>query len=361
MSTTYHPGDAPVNLAEAVLRWAVNILHSRGYSTVGLACSALQADASTRKFLRLTNLHRESWIAMLLSDRETDYLATEVSTSELPFVTFGEFLLQRNWPVPRVIFHDANLDWLLIEDFGDVRLQEALIGVTVERKRKLYGQAMKLLVKLQLMTYDARESNSIAARRVLDEATLRWEFFHYVEWGIEALHSTSITETERATLDSEFGRLSQEIVSAGYVLVHRDYHSRNLMVLPDGELGVLDFQDAVLGSPTYDVTSLLLDSYVSLGWEFVNDCVEDFHWQLVGAGVVVGDIESFRRLFHIQGIQRCLKAAGRFVYLARVCQNPGLLPVIPPTLEFVRRMLDIYDDLATVRECLVRYEQRLAR
>ncbi|NGZ60976.1 MAG: aminoglycoside phosphotransferase, partial [Nitrospira sp. LK265] len=132
---------------------------------------------------------------------------------------------------------------------------------------------------------------------------------------------------------------------------HRDYHSRNLMV--DGSrLGVIDFQDALMGPTTYDLASLLRDAYIQLDEALVDDLVGYYLDQLAERRFVWTDRAAFRRLFDLTSIQRNLKAAGRFVYIDRVKGNPKFLADIPRVLSYVKRNLEKYSELETLRKHL---------
>jgi aminoglycoside/choline kinase family phosphotransferase len=141
------------------------------------------------------------------------------------------------------------------------------------------------------------------------------------------------------------------------VFVHRDYHSRNLMV--DGNrLGIIDFQDALMGPATYDLASLLRDAYIQLDDALIDELIQYYVAGLAARRVHV-DPAGYRRLFDLTSIQRNLKAAGRFVYIDRVKHNPRFLADIPRVLGYVRRNLEKYPELATLRSHLSPYVPEL--
>jgi aminoglycoside/choline kinase family phosphotransferase len=163
-----------------------------------------------------------------------------------------------------------------------------------------------------------------------------------------------MAEPDRRIVRAEFQKIAELMAAQPRVFTHRDYHSRNLMV-NGGGLGVLDFQDALLGPAMYDLASLLRDAYIALEEELVTELI-GYYLDQVGTERVGGlDRESFRRLFDFTSIQRNLKAAGRFVYIDRVKGNPKFLCDIPRTLGYVRRNLLKYPELSTLRKHLTPY------
>jgi aminoglycoside/choline kinase family phosphotransferase len=142
------------------------------------------------------------------------------------------------------------------------------------------------------------------------------------------------------------------------VFTHRDYHSRNLMV-DGGRLGVIDFQDALMGPATYDLASLLRDAYIQLDEALVDDLVAYYLDRMAERGSVWNDRPAFRFLFDLTSIQRNLKAAGRFVYIDRVKGNAKFLADVPRVLGYVKRNLQKYSDLAALRKHLTPYVPEL--
>jgi hypothetical protein len=157
---------------------------------------------------------------------------------------------------------------------------------------------------------------------------------------------------------AEFQRIAELLAAQPRVFTHRDYHSRNLMV-DDGRLGVLDFQDALMGPATYDLASLLRDAYIALEESLIDELVQYYLDRMAEQGAVWADRAAFRRLFDLTSIQRNLKAAGRFVYIDQVKKNPKFLSDIPRVLGYVRRNLATYPELATLRKHLTPYVSEL--
>jgi len=180
-----------------------------------------------------------------------------------------------------------------------------------------------------------------------------WEFDHFIEYGIEKRAGKALPDKDRHAIRTEMRKLAEVMAAQPRVFTHRDYHSRNLMV-QDGRLRVLDFQDALMGPASYDLASLLRDSYLSLDQGLIDELVIRYLEGRARASAPL-DRVTFLRLFDLTSIQRNLKAAGRFVYIAREKHNDRYLQYVPRTLGYVRRNLEHYRDLHPLRKALARY------
>jgi len=161
-------------------------------------------------------------------------------------------------------------------------------------------------------------------------------------------------------VDREFEAISRALDAEPKGFTHRDYQSRNLMVLPSGEQAVIDFQDALLGPRQYDLVALLRDSYVELEPGLVDDMLRRYLDRLAAEGGPRLDYPPFRATFDLLTVQRKLKDAGRFVFIDRVRKNPGFLPSIPASLRYVREAFSRRPDLAQLQEILAGHVPELA-
>ncbi|HEX2055635.1 MAG TPA: phosphotransferase, partial [Nitrospiraceae bacterium] len=185
-----------------------------------------------------------------------------------------------------------------------------------------------------------------------------WEFEHFLEYGIGARLDKPMDPGDSSAVQAEFYKIAELLAGQPQVFVHRDYHSRNLMV--DGHrLGVIDFQDALMGPATYDLASLLRDAYIALDEAMIDRLIDHFLDGLAAQGQPCRDRAEFRRLFDLTSLQRNLKAAGRFVYIDRVKRNPKFLADIPRVLGYVKRNLIKYPELAILRKHLTPYVAEL--
>jgi len=214
-----------------------------------------------------------------------------------------------------------------------------------------------LLVRLHLKATSPANPACLAFGRAFDVPLLMWEFDHFIEYGIEKRAGKVLPEKDRHALRSEMRKIAAVMAVQPRVFTHRDYHSRNLMV-QDGSLRVLDFQDALMGPSTYDLASLLRDSYLSLAEELIDELVIRYLEGRAKASAPL-DRVTFLRLLDLTSIQRNLKAAGRFVYIAREKRNDRYLQHIPRTLGYVKRNLERYRDLHPLRKALAKYVPEL--
>ncbi len=153
--------------------------------------------------------------------------------------------------------------------------------------------------------------------------------------------------------------ISAEIAAEPRVVVHRDYQSRNLLV-KNGRVRVIDFQDALMGARQYDLVSLLRDSYVVLPIALIKDCINrycDLIEERNGAKI---DRKHFMRIYHLQTLQRKIKDAGRFDYIDIVKKNPKFLKYIPATLQYVREAFEALPEYRPMQERLAKYTPELA-
>jgi aminoglycoside/choline kinase family phosphotransferase len=331
-----------------------------------LSVAPLAGDASNRRYFRLM-LHGPpgSVILMQLASPEAFKQSEEavtgaVSVSELPFLNVLKHLKAVDLPVPTLYHYDETAGLLYLEDFGDLTLAEAAGKAAPADVRALYRMAIDILIRMHARA-SRRSSDCIAFARSFDVPLLMWEFDHFLEYGVVARRGTMKPEDAHA-VRSVFQSIAEHIAKEPPIFTHRDYHSRNLMVDERGgtpRLGIIDFQDALLGPASYDLASLLRDAYIELDETLIDELIAVYLDGMASAAGYRPDALAFRRLFDFTSIQRNLKAAGRFVYIDRVKGNPKFLADIPRVLGYVRRNLDRYPELNPLREHLVPYVPEL--
>ena len=307
--------------------------------------AALSGDASTRRYFRLTPKQGPSSIVALYPD-PFDALAT-------PFYAVGQALIQMGLPVPKLLDHDGPLGVYEQEDLGDLTLQHVLADASPGQKVDLYREAIDEIVQAQ------REAPKVPQRAVcfhtaFDIEKLSWELHYFEKHFLELHRRVDLSVEDRSKLAEGFHSLAAQIASWPRVLCHRDYHSRNLMQHA-GRLYWIDYQDARMGPATYDLASLLRDSYVTLDEEFVRDRAEEFRQK----GAPDETRETFQQRFELMSIQRNLKALGTFGYMAVIRNNPVYLPYIPGTLAHVKRNLDGHPELSSLASVLRRHLEEL--
>jgi aminoglycoside/choline kinase family phosphotransferase len=274
-----------------------------------------------------------------------------------PFVDVQRYLQAIGVRVPAIRAFEEAEGLMVLEDLGDDMLETRLLAG--DDRAELYQRAVDQLARLRAAA-EARPEGCLAFGRAFDEDLYRWELHHFREWLLEAWKGATLTAAERVVVDGWFARIATSLAAEPRGFTHRDYQSRNLMVLPGGEQAVIDFQDALLGPRQYDLVALLRDSYVELPPDLVEALLHRYLARLAEAGGPRLAYGPFRETFDLLTVQRKLKDAGRFVFIDRVRRNPGFLVSIPPSLRYVREAFARRRDLAPLQEVLARHVPELA-
>lgn len=284
------------------------------------------ADASFRRYFRVTSGDKTS-IAMDAPPEHEDCT---------PFVQVAQ-LLTEAVHVPDIIARDAAQGFLLLSDLGDTTYLHAL-NREPETASSLYAAATDALVQMQLI----RQLDSLPA---YDEKLLRFELGLFPDWYVARHLQAALTDDQQAVLEQTFDRIVRNNLAQPRVFVHRDYHSRNLMVTTPNP-GVLDFQDAVAGPITYDLVSLLKDAYIQWDEERILDWAIRYWERARKTGLpVAGDFGEFYRDFEWMGVQRHIKVLGIF---ARLCYRDGkaaYLNDMPRVMHYLRKACERYQEL----------------
>jgi aminoglycoside/choline kinase family phosphotransferase len=301
------------------------------------------ADASFRRYFRFS-VNDESFIVM---DAPPDKENCE------PFIRIGRQFYELGLNVPRILEIDTDQGFLLLSDLGNTVYLSQLNQNSVER---LYGDALGALAVLQAGTLVNKDFLP-----EYDDTLLRNEMELFREWYLGRHLGITLTNEQQHMLDTVFSALAKSALEQPQVWVHRDYHSRNLMVTTSNNPGILDFQDAVMGPVTYDLVSLLRDCYIRWPEARVNDWVEGYFQLARQTGIPVGDDrEQFTAWFDRMGVQRHLKATGIFARLCHRDEKTGYLADIPRTLGYVVDVSRRYEDLmplaALIDELNIPYE-----
>jgi len=289
---------------------------------------ALAGDASTRSYYRLTLSETGEEVRRVLALMPDPFEPEQES-----FLNVAR--LFEGIPVRIPIIHDVSgADGiLLLEDCGDELLQGLVERADREARGGLYSQAIGILARIQTRGAELTSTNYFPYRIAFDEQKLGGELTYFRRHFLEGFRRASLTAAETESLEESFARLGREIAVRPRVLCHRDYHSRNLMAVR-GELVVLDFQDARMGPASYDLVSLLRDSYVDLEVDLVEEMKE-----LFCASVERPGLAQLEEEFDLVALQRNLKALGTFGYQLSVRGKSFYKRYVPGTLELVRRNL----------------------
>ncbi|HEV8398012.1 MAG TPA: phosphotransferase [Vicinamibacterales bacterium] len=315
-----------------------------GLAQRGASVVALSGDASDRRYFRV-----------LVPQDASQVLAVHpegIDFDQLPFVNVASLLASMPVPVPRILAHSNALGIIALQDLGDVTLQAHLGAATPGEHAALYREAVGLIAMLQRRGAELAGPGYVPYGIAFDVEKLTWELNFFLKHFLEAYRGASFTDDARAALSEEFATIVGELAAEPRVLCHRDYHSRNLM-LHEGQLYIIDFQDARLGPDTYDLASLLRDSYMDLTDAQVDELIAYF-LALRGQGTSAGsgDGLSFRTRFDLMALQRNLKALGTFGFQAAARVNPVYIQYIPRTLAYVRANLERHPRFARLRELL---------
>lgn len=326
--------------------WAVTQIRQLAEFEVTAKMEIVSGDASFRRYFRIHFLDH-SWIAV----------DAPVAKEDNPkFVRIAKDWYEQGIAVPKVIAQDFERGFMLLEDFGDKLLwtplhQEGMSDTQIE---DLYQHAIDELLKIQALPSDKLPP--------YDAKLLDAEMHLFSDWLVRDLLALELTDAEQTLLDQTFAQLKARALAQPQVTVHRDYHSRNLMLRQNGSLGVIDFQDAVRGPITYDLASLLRDCYVRWPPSLVDELTA-YYWELARPrAIYLHDWAHFKQDFDWMGLQRHLKAAGIFARLHLRDGKSGYLADIPNTSQYLVEVSARYPELTEFHDWLnERYVPALSR
>ncbi|MGE0462709.1 MAG: aminoglycoside phosphotransferase family protein [Vicinamibacterales bacterium] len=316
-------------------------LDEQGLSPSVTKVVPLTGDASDRRYYRVLLVDRDPIVLSLH--------AGPIDVATLPFVLVARLMRAIPLPVPAILHHSNALGILALQDLGDVTLQAHLGVASRAEHAALYRQAVGFIATLQQRGRDLASSESPPYGVAFDVEKLTWELEFFVKHYVTAYRGAALTEAVREALREEWAGIAEELAAEPRVLCHRDYHSRNLM-LHQGSLYIIDFQDARMGPDTYDLVSLLRDAYVDLTPAQVDELVAYFLALTRGAGPI--DDAEFRRRFDLMALQRNLKALGTFGYQTTSRRNPVYIQYMPRTLSYVSANLGASPRFGRLRELL---------
>ncbi len=286
------------------------------------------ADASFRSYYRL----RKNGETYVLMD------SSLMRESLPPFVDMNERLNACKVRVPRIIVKNMELGYLILEDFGSTHYLDIL---KEENYRELYRKAIDEIVKMQ--------QADTAGLPPYDKDFLHFEMALMQEWYLEKYLDITLTAEQKNIIDATLESIADVVLQQPQgVFVHRDYHSRNIMLTPKGEVGVIDFQDARAGAVTYDLVSLLKDCYIA--WDKKE--VERLALYYRDAAGLDADDATFLKWFDFMGLQRHIKVLGIFSRLHLRDGKSGYLKDIPLTLQYVLETASNYPETKGLADLL---------
>jgi aminoglycoside/choline kinase family phosphotransferase len=320
-------------------------LLEHGLAGEGTRVVPLTGDASDRKYFRVLQPDGRSLVLALHADA--------IDFASLPFANVAALFRQVPLPIPAIAGHSDALGIVALQDLGDVTLQAHLGAAPRSEHAALYREAVALVELMQRRGAELASDRYAPYAMAFDVEKLTWELAFFVRHFVEAYRGVALSESERAALDVEWHAIAEELANEARVLCHRDYHSRNLM-LHDARLYLIDFQDARMGPETYDLASLLRDSYVDIDESAFNELTAYF-LALKGRS----DAAEFRRRLDLMSLQRNLKALGTFGFQTTTRRNPVYIQYIPRTLHYARMNLEKYPRFGRLRGILSRHIEEL--
>lgn len=282
--------------------------------------SIASADASFRKYYRLSK--NDKTFLLMDSSLEKDSLT--------PFIDVTSKLLDVNVNAPKILEKNLKDGFLIIEDFGNIHYLNIL---DANNFKDLYSKAIDTIITMQ----DA-DTKSLP---LYDKAFLHFEMDLMKDWYLEKNLKVTLCEAQKNIIKSSLETISEVVLSQPQnVFVHRDYHSRNIMLTRDNKIGVIDYQDAMRGAITYDLVSLLKDCYIEYDRQEIEKLVLEFRDK---KGLDTSD-DEFLKWFDFMGMQRHIKVLGVFSRLFLRDGKDGYIKDIPLTLKYTIDAANRYDE-----------------
>ena len=300
--------------------------------------SPASADASFRRYFRVTFVDR----TLIVMDAPPQHEDCR------PFIHVAQLFGAAGVHVPQVLAQDLAQGFLLLTDLGNTTYLQAL---NTSNAHELYGAATDTLITIQLASREFELPP-------YDKALLIREMYLFPEWYVTKHLQVSLDVKQNAALETVFQRILQNNLAQPRVFVHRDYHSRNLMVSTPNP-GILDFQDAVYGPITYDLASLFKDAYIHWEEAEVLDWLIRYWEKARKSGLPVhSDFSNFFRDYEWMGVQRHLKVLGIFARLYHRDSKDGYLKDLPLVMDYLRRACARYVDLKPLLHILDTLEKK---
>jgi len=318
-----------------------------GRETTILSLAALAGDASSRRYYRAKvagSATPSSVIIMELPSGSVLPVSSEELAifkkplDELPFLNVHRFLTGIGVKVPRLYTQSMDEGLLFLEDLGDLALWDKVQGLSSSEILTWYQKAIDELLVLQIRGTKERDESCIAFQQRFDFRLYMWEFDHFLEFGLEKRPRTNVDQTSKTKLRSVFIEIAQRLDRLTPCFSHRDYHSWNLMI-HDEAVAVIDFQDALLAPPQYDLASLLNDRITDsiIQPDLEEKLIDYYVTKRLDIGGESINRDEFMELYLLSVIQRDLKVVGRFYYLDVVKGKSTYKKFIPPTVRRLKR------------------------
>ena len=321
------------NRQQQLETWLSTALNSAEFTL-----TTASADASFRRYFRVKVADK----TLIVMD------APPTHESCAPFVQVAQLLAGAGLNAPKVLAQDLAQGFLLLSDLGD---DTYLSKLNNETAPELYKNATDALIKMQGISVTGILPN-------YDATLLSREMQLFPDWYVAQHLKASLTPEQQVVLNNTFKLLNENILAQGQVFVHRDYHSRNLMLTTENNPGILDFQDAVYGAISYDLVSLLKDAYIGWDEEQVIDWAVRYWQPAKKAGLPIpDDFSEFYRDFEWMGAQRHIKVLGIFARLSHRDGKHSYLNDMPIVMAYLRKVCERYVELRPMLRLLNQLEQ----
>ena len=300
------------------------------------------SDASFRSYYRITLNNEDTFIAV---DSPPEH------ENNKTFMRIAQILDDMGISVPKIIDSELNHGFLIMSDLGSNTMLDKLTS-NIQYSSDYYKKAISVISKIQHNGISSHSELPLYHKdMMLDEMKL------FINWYCKVELNINDNEIEKYDLYSIFNQIADRALKQEQVFVHRDFHSRNIIVNNNNQLGILDFQDAVLGPITYDLVSLLRDCYITLPEQFVSEKIEHFYNES-SALLMNTTQEEFTKDFDLMGVQRHLKAVGIFSRLKHRDQKETYILDIPRTINYLIKICDKYDSLQSLSDFLREYSHQ---
>ena len=317
----------PEKRYQLLKRWAIETLDSSQ-----IEINPINSDASFRNYYRVSDHSGTTYVIM---DSPPDKENNE------QFIFISELLTKMEIPSTVVYAKDLSMGFFILSDLGPATLLDRNMDTRIKTKReKLYTQAINILLLIQ-----KNGNNFVDQLPVYDLELLETEMNLFLDWYCIKELGISAAQLNEFNLGKCFKYLSESALKQVQVFAHRDYHSRNIMISKRGELGIIDFQDAVWGPITYDLVSLLRDCYIELSENEIRHWLEVVYQRLINENLLDISYEKFEVDFDLMGCQRHLKAIGIFSRLKHRDGKPNYMKDVPRTLGYLKKISKKYDVL----------------
>lgn len=300
---------------ESIKNWLTTELKLTDYQI-----EVASADASFRRYFRLISGDKR-WIIMDAPPEKENCQ---------PFIHIAQLIENAGVQAPHIYEFNQHQGFMLLSDLGSTAYLDKLENKTA---LSLYLDAIKSIIKMQVITADLPEYN---------EALLQFEMSLFIDWYLIKHLAKTLSSAQQEIITNTFRMLSESALQQPVVFVHRDYHSRNLMITDENNPGVIDFQDALNGPVTYDLVSLIKDCYIAWPREKQLQWIDAF-LELSSLNI---EKQQFIKYFDLMGMQRHLKAVGIFARLNHRDSKPSYMHDIPRTLAYIFDVCQRYEELA---------------